>query len=332
MSPPQGGLIIYAMRIVHFPPHSPAHVVQRLDELPPAGLVWIDCLRYEAADWGATLEPWLQKSIDARHVLDSLNPLHRSFLDGTDDYDMLILQGLGAEDAPFPLKTLTAVFFLFDRVLVTVRAPEAPSFNRLQARIDEGRIRGFKSPLDLAHQIWDAMIDRFLGIREMLDHDLDALQDDLLEPDNGMNDWRLLLNRRREVRRLESLCSEQLDTIDAFRRGARVAPGKAQRVQLRDLAEHIERVRGHASNLERDLEAAVQLHFAVATERTNRVVQTLTVISAIFFPLTLITGLYGMNFQHMPELAWRYGYFIVLGVLLAIGAGLLLLFKRRGYF
>ena len=79
-------------------------------------------------------------------------------------------------------------------------------------------------------------------------------------------------------------------------------------------------------------EAAVQLHFAVATERTNRVVQTLTVISAIFFPLTLITGLYGMNFQHMPELAWRYGYFIVLGVLLAIGAGLLLLFKRRGYF
>ena len=57
MSPPQGGLIIYAMRIVHFPPHSPAHVVQRLDELPPAGLVWIDCLRNEAADWGATLEP-----------------------------------------------------------------------------------------------------------------------------------------------------------------------------------------------------------------------------------------------------------------------------------
>ncbi len=319
------------MRIVHFPPHSHASVVPTLAEVSHEGLVWIDFLRPEAAEWGSTLEPWLLKPIDARHVTDSLNALHPSFFDGTDDYDMVVLQGLGPDDMPFPFHTLTAVFFMFDRVLVTVRAPEAPSFNRLQARIDEGRIKGLKTPLDLAHQIWDAMIDRFLGIRETLDRELNDLQDDLLEPDNGMNDWRLLLNRRREVRRLEALCLEQLDAIDAFRRGARQSPNKGQAVKLRDLSEHIERVRGHAANLERDLEAAVQLHFAVATERTNRVVKTLTVISAIFFPLTLITGIYGMNFDNMPELSLRYGYFVVLGLLISLGAGLLVLFKRRGY-
>lgn len=319
------------MQIVHFPPSMPPLRLARLPARIGEGLLWIDLQRDAATDWVTTLEPWLALEIDPRHAADSLNPAHPSFFDGTPDYDMLVFAGLGPCETLFPLETRSATFFLFDRVLITIRAADALSFHHLQARIDDPRYRSPKSPLELTHQILDAMVDRFLGIRDPLDRHLNAMQDELLD-DNGPSDWRALLDGRREVRRLEALCHEQLEALDAFKRGTRRQWSAKPSVWLRDLAEHIERVRSHAANLERDLEAAVQLHFAVATERTSRVVRTLTVLSAVFFPLTLITGIYGMNFEHMPELGWRYGYFAVLGLLLGVGLGLLLLFKRRGYF
>jgi magnesium transporter len=320
------------MQILHFAPGAPPQSISELPTTVGDGYVWVDLHRDQAQDWAQQLAPWLKVEIDPQHVSDSLNAAHPSFFDGTAHYDMLIFAGLGPGDAALPLCTRTAAFFILERALVTVRADDAPSFIRAHARLADGRLVAPESPLDLAHQILDAMVDRFLAVRDPLDTHVNQMQDDLLDPDNGINDWRMLLQGRRQVRRLEALCTNQLEAVDAFKRGTCKPWAREQAVRFRDLTEHINRVLSHASNLERDLEAAVQLHFAVATERTNRVVQTLTVISAIFFPLTLITGLYGMNFKHMPELDWHYGYFIVLGALVTIGLGLLALFKRRGYF
>jgi len=87
-----------------------------------------------------------------------------------------------------------------------------------------------------------------------------------------------------------------------------------------------------AATQERDLESAIQLHFAIAAERTNRIMRVLTVFSAVFLPLTFLVGVYGMNFDYMPELRWRYGYFFALGFMAALSLGLLLLFKRKRYF
>lgn len=319
------------MRIVQFPAQGPAQVLSALPETPKEGLLWVDCERTSSVTWATTIEPWLQVEIDAQHVDDSLNAAHPSFFDGTSAYDMLIFQGLGPSDQPMPLETRSAAFFLFDRVLVTVRAEDALSFNRLQKRIDDNSYRSPKTVFDLAHHILDMMVDRFLAIHGPMNAHFEGLQDALLDPDNGMNDWRALLDCRRQARRLESLCEGQLDALDSFKRGTRKPLSNAQNVKLRDLIEHVGRVLAHAGTQERDIEAAVQLHFAAASQRTNRVVQTLTVISAVFFPLTLVTGIYGMNFEHMPELAWRYGYAGVLLLLLCLGVSLLFWFKRRRF-
>ncbi|HSH28987.1 MAG TPA: CorA family divalent cation transporter, partial [Thiohalobacter sp.] len=78
-----------------------------------------------------------------------------------------------------------------------------------------------------------------------------------------------------------------------------------------------------------EVEALVQLHFSAVAHRTNEIVRVLTVISAIFLPLTVIVGVFGMNFDYMPELAWRYSYFIVLGAMAALAIGLLALFRVK---
>jgi magnesium transporter len=318
------------MEILHFVPGEAPRRLDGLTVLPAEGVLWVDFVREEAQGWECWAEPLLGVPIEPQHVSDSLNASHPSFFDGTADYDMLIFEGLGPKDDPIPLDTRSAAFFMFERVLLTVRAPDNLSFGNVKQRCIENRLRIPASPLVLAHLVLDTMIDRFLRIREPLDRRFTALQDDLLDPDTRMSDWRKLLDGRREARKLEALSEGQMEALDYWHRNSRFDWSQHDEVRFRDLNEHVARVLAHASGQERDLEAAVQLHFASMSHRTNRVVQTLTTMSAIFFPLTLITGIYGMNFDHMPELHTRWGYYIVLGVLVGVGALLAWYFRRRG--
>jgi Mg2+ and Co2+ transporter CorA len=169
-------------------------------------------------------------------------------------------------------------------------------------------------------------------VREPFSRQLTQLQEDLLDPAKPLNDWRVLMDARRQARRLESLCEDQLEALHAWLRGSRLPWRDTEAVRLRDEIEHIERVLQSASDQERDLEAAVQIHFASMSHRTNEIVRTLTVFSAIFLPLTFIVGIFGMNFEHMPELHTHYGYPLVMGAMGVLAAGLLWYFRRRGYF
>ena len=320
------------MEILHFSNDSTPTVLTDTRQIPEDGLVWVDFSRDEAEHWECWAEPLIGVPIEPQHVTDSHNPTHPSFFDGTADYDMLLFQGLGPRDKPFPLETRTAAFFMFDRVLITIRAPDNVSLGLARKKLLEGRGKPPDSVLKIAHTILDTMVDRFLKIREPLDAYFTELQDELLDPSNKTDDWRTLLAGRRMVRKLEWLSENQLEALDTWRRGTRSDWTPNEEIRMRDLSEHVDRLLDHARDQERDIEAAVQLHFSSVTHQTNKIVQTLTVLSAIFFPLTLITGIYGMNFQNMPELHWEYGYYFALGLLVFIGGGLLYIFKRRGFF
>jgi magnesium transporter len=75
----------------------------------------------------------------------------------------------------------------------------------------------------------------------------------------------------------------------------------------------------------------VDAHLSVTSNRMNSIMKVLTMMSTIFLPLTLITGVYGMNFDIMPELRWKYGYFFVLAMLVAVGGGMLMYFRKKGW-
>ena len=300
--------------------------------LPDTGYFWVDFMRDQSQGWEQALAARFGLHVDQQHVDDSHNAQHPSFFDATADYDMVVFQGLGPRDVPFPLEVRTAAFFVFPRVLVTVRARDSVSINRVRERLLEARMRAPATPLLLTHLMLDTMIDRFLDIREPMAQWLTKLQDDLLDPRVQREDWRALLEGRKQVRQLEALSESQGEALDAWRRNSGIDWEPALEVRMRDLAEHVLRIVNYAAGQERDLEAAVQLHFASVAHRTNKIVQALTVLSAIFFPLTLITGIYGMNFEYMPELHWHYGYFYALGMLGTLGGSLYWYFRKRRFF
>jgi magnesium transporter len=102
-------------------------------------------------------------------------------------------------------------------------------------------------------------------------------------------------------------------------------------VRVNDIAEHIRRVHSHGERLERTLESAVQLHFSATSHRTNNIMRTLTVLTAIFLPLNLITGIFGMNFEVMPLLKDSYGFWLAIGGMVLVALVLLVTFSTKRY-
>jgi len=100
---------------------------------------------------------------------------------------------------------------------------------------------------------------------------------------------------------------------------------------FRDVHDHLLRVTDLSESYREFVSGLVEIHFSVVANRTNEVMKTLAVVSAIILPLSLIAGIYGMNFENIPELRTRYGYFAVLGLMGFLTLALLIYFKRRGW-
>ena len=193
-------------------------------------------------------------------------------------------------------------FFNFDRLLVTVRAADSRTVAQVKSRFVNLPGKMPQSPDDLMQRLLSAMVDHYLELRQPLARRLDEWQLLLLDPRKPFHDWGKLLESRQQIREVQNLSEEQRDAVQEWRdyRIADLSP--AMHARFTDIVEHIERVLNHAHTIEHQAESAVQLYFAAMSHRTTEIMRLLTLITAIFMPLTLITGVFGMNFDVIPGL------------------------------
>ncbi len=185
------------------------------------------------------------------------------------------------------------------------------------------------------------MVDSYLELRRALTRRLVGLQQELMDPRSRFTDWQQLLDARNSLHLLEDTCEDQRSAVqewlDALEEWPAPAESQGQRerellrVRSRDVLEHIERVLSHVRRLESSSESAVQMHFSALSHRTNAIMRTLTVLTAIFLPLNLITGIFGMNFDALPLIHSARGVWIALGLMLVLGLGLGAFFWRKRY-
>jgi magnesium transporter len=197
------------------------------------------------------------------------------------------------------------------------------------------------SPADLMLRIVNQMVDGYLDLRRELTRQLDHWQAELLKPATRFNNWSALLDARLTLHQLDDVCEEQRaaiqDWIEAVKTWPEADSPVAARerellqVRSRDVLEHIERVVHHVQRLEQSVETAVQMHFSVQSNRTNDIMRTLTVLTAIFLPLNLIAGIFGMNFDFIPLLHQQSGIWWALGAMGLIAAAMGLVFWRKQY-
>jgi magnesium transporter len=246
-------------------------------------------------------------------------------------------------------------FAVFDQLLLTVHPADCAVRDAYAARLlaslptspGEGRsspVPGARvptSPADLMLRVVNMMVDRYLDLRRELTRQLDHWQNELLKPRARYVNWNSLLEARLSLHMLDEICEDQRtavqDWIDALETWALPDTPLGLReldllkVRSRDVLEHIERVVHHVRRLEQSTETAVQMHFSVQSNRTNDIMRTLTALTAVFLPLNLIAGIFGMNFEFLPLIHKADGFWWALGSMVLIALGLVALFWRKQY-
>ncbi|HEY6134775.1 MAG TPA: magnesium transporter CorA family protein [Rubrivivax sp.] len=357
------------MRVFHVGPDQFVELDSRPAELPATGFLWIGSARREfevqAAALQAALQAWGCGQIVDLHVSDLLNNQLPSHFDTTSWYDLLVFRRLAAGAGSAQLfvdddhgtatsarRALEAIdtspvgFAVFDRVLLTVHPTDCAVLEYFAQRLTglgdtRGSARLPTSPADLMLRMVNHMVDSYLDLRRLLTRQLGYLQQQLLDPKSRFKDWPMLLESRNKLHLLEDTCEDQRSAvqewIDALDEWPDEPGAHAQRerellrLRSRDVLEHVERVLSHVRRLEHSAETAVQMHFSALGHRTNDIMRTLTVLTAVFLPLNLITGFFGMNFEFLPGIHSSRGFWIAAGGMVAVGLGLGLFFWRKRY-
>ena len=224
----------------------------------------------------------------------------------------------------------------------------APAIAPAEAVVHElrsGPVAGARlpaSPADLMLRVAGHIVDNYLDLRRELSRQLDHWQAELLKPGTRFTHWGALLDARLTLHQLDEICEDQRSAIQAWSEALNTwaAPGgSAQaardldllKVRSRDVLEHIERVVHHVRRLEQSTETAVQMHFSVQSNRTNDIMRTLTALTAVFLPLNLIAGIFGMNFEFIPLVHQQDGFWWAMGSMTVIAIALIALFWRKRY-
>jgi magnesium transporter len=182
----------------------------------------------------------------------------------------------------------------------------------------------------LAYALLDASVDAYFPLLEVFGERLEELEDEVIARPTPLAVAKIH-DAKHDLRALRRVIWPLREAMNELARDTSTFVGDETRVYFRDLYDHtvqiidlVETYREMGSDL-------TDLYLSSLSNRLNEIMRVLTVISTIFMPLSFIVGLYGMNFENMPELKWSHGYYAVLGVLAATTAGMLTFFWRRGW-
>ena len=204
----------------------------------------------------------------------------------------------------------------------------SPVLERLLS--DRGRVRKLGCDY-LAYTLIDTVVDHYFSILETLGDRIETLGEDMTE-NPKRQDLDSIRHMKRELLFMRKSVWPLREVLGSIQRDESELVKESTRPYLRDVYDHTIQIIDTVETFRDMVSGLMDLYLSSISNRMNEVMKVLTIIATIFIPLSFVAGLYGMNFLYMPELQWRYGYFAVLGVMLAIGGGMLLYFRRRKWF
>lgn len=333
-----------------------------------AEFIWVECTREDvvnrAEHWQQDIYAATGLWINEYHLRDILNLEHPCAFDTLEDYDLLIFRKLITPDDQikidtqaaekhervFGLATTPISFMLTPQVLITIREQGNKTLESYIQRIETVHSRPIEeqnkprklpaTPLDLALRLLNNMVDGYLDLRVPLTRRVEFWQQELLQGHRRFTKWHQLLQENMAFQQIENLCEEQTEALQELRdeivdnyshlKGKKRSEKQdIMLVRVDDLTSHIERIQKHTIRLRGAVQAAMDLHFSAIANQTNENMRILAIITAIFAPLTLLTGVYGMNFEFIPGLKSPTGFWIMLGIMLMTTLILLYYFYRR---
>jgi magnesium transporter len=262
-------------------------------------------------------------------LADIVNVGQRPKADAYDGFELVICRMARArEGQALELEQVSLV--LTRDVVVSFHEGERDLFDPVRARIRQGAVIRSMGTDYLAYALVDMLVDGYYPMLESVGEQLEELEDRVSERP-GKELLSEIHRTRRQLLAFSRLVRQQRDAVAAMMRADHPLISDAVRVYLRDSLDHATQISDVLDSFRESALGLVEIYLSSVGQRTNEIIKVLTILSSIFIPLTFIVGVYGMNFEHMPELRWKYGYLMTWALMAAVVGGLLWYFRRNGW-
>jgi magnesium transporter len=290
--------------------------------------VWVDLQCPDEDEARVLAEPF---GFHELAIEDALREIQTPKIESYADYLYMILHGIDFSAAEHVFATHEVDIFLGEQFLVTVHDEFSRSVDRMRDVCPRNDFVLAEGPASLLHRIVDAMVDNYRPEVEKLEARLDETEERVFNRPAD-DDVRRILGLKRDVASLRRVVMPQRDVVGrlARREFPLISEGLAYR--FRDVHDHLVRLADEATLFQDRITSLLDAHLSFTSNRLNKVMKTLTVISTIFLPLTVLTGMYGMNvgLPHFPG-GEAAQFWWIFGIMLAVSFGMLWFFSRDRY-
>lgn len=263
---------------------------------------------------------------------DIANTTQRPKVEEYDDMLFTVIKDVTFNDKTKLISIEQISFVLGKNYLLSFQEEEGDCYDIVRERIinNKGKIRGMKSDY-LLYRLLDATVDKYFNTLEVVGDFIGELEAEILENANKVS-----LSHIHQLKRELIILRKHLwplrEVVNKLVRDEHPLISKEIRIYFRDIYDHtiqvidtLETYRDMVSTLE-------ELYLSILSNKMNEVMKVLTIIATLFIPLTFIAGVYGMNFEFMPELKWKYSYPVLWGIMISIILGMIYYFKKRKWF
>ncbi|GLZ46326.1 magnesium transporter CorA [Actinomycetospora sp. NBRC 106375] len=314
---------------------------ERAVDGPDDGFAWIGLLRPDQDELDQLAR---ELKLPALAVEDAIHAHQRPKLERYDDVEFVVLRPAWYVDEDEDVQVGEVHLFLGQDFVVTVRHAETPDLSSVRARLEQDPALLAQGPRAVLYAVLDRIVDDYHPVVRGLRHDIDQIETQVFGGDPSVS--RRIYQLSREVIELQRAVDPLRDVLDGLLAETTDDPeGVTLHRGLRDVADHVAQTIESADNFRQLLGNILQVNAALVGQRQNEEMRTLSETSlaqgeevkkisswaAILFTPSLIGAIYGMNFEHMPELGWVYGYPFALGLMALTAVVLYLVFRKRGW-
>jgi magnesium transporter len=262
---------------------------------------------------------------------DILNTDQRPKIEDYGEYLYIVLKMLDQSNQSKEILTEQISLILGPSFVISFQEREGDVFDPIRERIRSGKGRIRKMGADyLAYALLDAIVDDYFIVMEKLGERIEFLEEELVKrplPET----LQTIHHLKREMIFFRKAVWPLREVIGSLERGELPLVKETTRIYLRDVYDHTIQVIDTIETFRDMVSGMLDIYLSSVSNRLNSVMKVLTIIATIFMPLTFLAGIYGMNFKHMPELEWKWGYPAVWIAVILISVSMLTYFKKKGW-
>ena len=304
------------------------------------GMAWVGLYRPDAEEMHAIAEVL---DLHPLAVEDTLKGHQRAKLERYGDMTFLVLQPARYMDESETVEFGEVHVFVGPGYVITVRHAENPDLSTVRHTLEARPEILSLGPYAVVWAVCDDIIDQYLPVVAGVENDVDEIEDELFSRDREVS--KRIFGLQREVVDLQHATTPLVDMFDRLQKIVMEVTGASEAPAFRDVDDHARRVVEKVDSFRATLDSALTVHATMVEQENNEAMRRMAELglkqndqvkkvsgwAAILFAPTLVGTIYGMNFVHMPELEWVFGYPMALGLMVATSVTLYAVFKRRGW-